>query len=104
MGLKKGMTNNPGGRPLGTVNKVTRSLRERINAFLEDNFILIEEDFKLLDSKERTIFYTKLLAFGLPTLKAIDYTNSINSKLEGLSDEQLNMMIEAVLNDTSDEL
>ena len=59
----KGKTNNPNGRPVGSKNKVTAGLRERINDFLNDNWKDLQADFKKLEPKERLMFYEKLLQF-----------------------------------------
>jgi len=98
MGLKKGMTNNSHGRPAGSANKVTRNMRERINSFLKENFDVVTKDFKKLDPKDKLLFYTKLLAFGLPSLKAIDHSGLNENKLEALTDEQLNDLINEISN------
>lgn len=92
------MTNNPNGRPKGASNKVTTGIRERVKAFLDDNFDLVEEDFKKLDPKDKLLFYTKLLAFGLPTLKAVDYTGTTQNNLDELTDNQLNEVINEITN------
>jgi dsRNA-specific ribonuclease len=96
MGLKKGMTNNPQGRPAGSPNKVTKSMRERVNSFLEEKFDTVQEAFDELDPKDQLQFYIKLLAFGLPTLKAVDHSGLSESRLEALTDEQLNELIHAI--------
>lgn len=70
----KGHTNNPDGRPKGTPNKVTGSLRKRINDFLADNWQQMQNDFKALDPKDRLTFYEKLLSYGLPKLQSTTLT------------------------------
>ena len=48
MGLRKGQTNNPNGRPAGALNKVTKDLRINITEFLENHFDeVIKEWYKL---------------------------------------------------------
>jgi len=37
MGLKKGMTNNPKGKPPGTLNKLSRDMKQTIHEFLTEN-------------------------------------------------------------------
>lgn len=70
--LKKGITNNPAGRPAGSPNKVTRELRERIKKFLEDNWPQIEQDFENLDPEKRFLFFEKLLQYSLPRLQSTE--------------------------------
>ena len=62
----KGKTNNPGGRPAGTPNKVTTTLRQQINNFLNENWEQVRNDFKELEPKERLQFYERLLSYSLP--------------------------------------
>jgi len=71
MGLNKGHTNNPNGRPNGAKSKVTAGLRKRINDFLNDNWDNLEYDFAQLEPKERVNFYEKLLQYGLPRMQSI---------------------------------
>jgi hypothetical protein len=98
MGVK-GKTNNPAGRKKGVPNKVTQTMRERINAFLDDNFEIVKADFKKLEPKDKLLFYTKLLTFGLPQLKAVEHSGELMSRLDGLSDTQLNELITRLLNE-----
>tara|TARA_R110001632_G_scaffold219818_1_gene349547 strand:+ start:544 stop:825 length:282 start_codon:yes stop_codon:yes gene_type:complete len=50
MGLKKGMTNNPTGRPKGTKNKVSTEMRSKIADFLNLSLSdLIERYHELRD-------------------------------------------------------
>ncbi|WP_221175704.1 hypothetical protein [Rufibacter immobilis] len=93
------MTNNPNGRKPGVPNKVTTGMRERVNAFLDENFDIVQEDFKKLEPKDKLLFYTKLLSFGLPTLKAVEHTGEVQSRLDGLTETQLNELITKLLNE-----
>ncbi len=89
MGLRKGQTNNPSGRPKGTPNKITANLRSRINDFLTDNWGNLQNDFDKLEPKERLQFYEKLLQYGLPRLQ----NTQLSTDFEKLSEEQLDYMI-----------
>ncbi len=66
MGLPKGKTNNPDGRPAGSKNKCTAELRNLITEFLNDNFEQVKQDFQDMQPQDRLHFYTKLLQFALP--------------------------------------
>lgn len=92
MGLNKGQTNNPKGRPLGAKNKVTTDLRSRINDFLNDNWSNLQIEFEKLTPKEKLIFYEKILQYGLPKLRNTQLTND----LEKMTDEQLDYFINEI--------
>ncbi len=94
MGLHKGNTNNLGGRPKGIPNKVTASLRNRINDFLADNWENLQKDFDKIDPKDRLQFYEKLLQYGLPRLQ----NTTLSTDLERLSDDQLDYIIQNLQN------
>ena len=47
MGLKKGQTNNPAGRPKGTINKANRELRDMIKDFLAENLENFQRAFTI---------------------------------------------------------
>jgi hypothetical protein len=80
MGLPKGVTNNPAGRPKGSVNKVGADLRERITAFIADNWERVEEDFDILDPKDRLHFLEKLLAYALPKLQNVKHEGDVGGE------------------------
>ena len=93
MGLHKGQTNNPAGRPKGRPNKITAGLRTRINDFLNKNWDTLQNDFDKLEPKERLQFYEKLLQYGLPKLQSTEITQ----ELDRLTDEQLDYMVQTIL-------
>lgn len=73
----KGFTNNIHGRPKNVPNKITTELRSLISKFLSDQWEAITDDFKLLEPKDRLIYYERLLQYCIPK----------NSKLEIDSEE-----------------
>ena len=75
MGLHKGNTNNPNGRPIGAKNKFTVEVKERIIDILDNNFTIdsINEDLKQLESKDRLHFLLKLLDYTTPKMKQTEH-------------------------------
>jgi len=80
MGLHKGTTNNPNGRPKGKPNKTTDELRVMVQNFIDDNLQTLQADFDKLESKDRLNFMERLLKHVLPA--------PLN-ELERLTPEQL---------------
>lgn len=89
MGLKKGMTNNPKGRPAGAKNKASGKLREDIALFLETKFEQVKADYRRLPPRERLKVYTELLPYAVPKLQSTD----ISIDFESLSEEQLDLLM-----------
>lgn len=92
-------TNNPNGRPRGAKNKITRPLKESISNFLTKNWSKIQSDINKLEPFQRVQIYERLLQYSLPRLKSIDATLEVERKLESLSDEKLNELIDQILKD-----
>ncbi|NEW84562.1 MAG: hypothetical protein GZ094_19650 [Mariniphaga sp.] len=90
----KGTTNNPNGRPKGQPNKVTKVLKDRIQTFLEKSWPTVEKDFKELKPLERIAIYEKMLKYVIPTQKE----SSVKLDIEGMSDNELNLIINKLLN------
>jgi hypothetical protein len=70
MGLPSGRTNNPNGRPPGTVNKSSKEIREIISRILSNFIDQIEADMNSLEPKDRLAFMEKLLQYTIPRLQA----------------------------------
>lgn len=72
MAQLKGHTGNPNGRPKGTPNKVTSTIRNWIVELINDNREQIQKDLQLLDPKDRLSFIEKLLPYILPKVVQAD--------------------------------
>jgi hypothetical protein len=70
MALPKGRTNNPNGRPTGTVNKNSKEIREIISSILSQNIDRIQEDIDSLEPKDRLTFMEKLFQYAIPKLQS----------------------------------
>jgi len=99
MGLQKGQTNNPAGKPPGTKNKINAELRVMINDFLNSEFDTIKEDFNKLDPKDKLKFYTDLLNYGLPKLQA----TSLELDFEKMSESDLDLIIDRLIKKSENE-
>jgi hypothetical protein len=86
---RKGHTNNPNGRPIGTTNKTTANFRQWIGGFLDGQRSQVIRDWQKLEPKDRILMFEKLMRFVLPTLQS----TTLQSDFEMLTDEQLNQII-----------
>lgn len=72
MAQQKGHTGNPNGRPKGTPNKLTSTVRSWIVELINDNREQIEKDLKSLKPVERLTFIERLLPYILPKVERAD--------------------------------
>lgn len=70
--MEKGKTNNPNGRPKGTPNRVTTTIRNWLVELINGNREQIEKDLKRLEPKDRLAFIEKLLPYLLPKVERAD--------------------------------
>lgn len=89
MGLQKGKTNNPNGRPPGALNKITKDLRKNITEFLETNFDEVVNEWRNLEGKDKLQFYKDLIQYAIPKMQTMEF----QSEFERLSDEDLDRII-----------
>jgi hypothetical protein len=82
----KGHTNNPNGRPLGVQNKVTTSLKDRVNLLIENNFDKLQSDLDTVEPKDRLNIMLKLMEYVLPKQKEtkIDFSNLSDAEIDEL--------------------
>ena len=79
-----------GGRPKGSLNKITAELREWISLFIHENKEQIQQDFDSLEPKDRILIFEKLLKYSLPALQS----TTLTTDFERLSDSELDRIID----------
>lgn len=75
MGLRKGQTNNPTGRPSGVPNRMTKELRGILKTFVAKELRRLPKRIRFLKKKERIELLIKLLPYVLPKVESISHTS-----------------------------
>lgn len=85
-----------GGRRAGTPNKASMDIKSRIASLIDRQFENVQADFEALEPKDRVTTYLKFLEYILP--KQREQKIDLSTRLDGLTDEQLNELIDNILN------
>ena len=93
MGLPKGKTNNPNGRPKGSQNRTTKEIKELLNNFISDNLDDLQAEYNNLDAKEKLQFFERVLKYVLPQQRDINQTIDVSN----LSEAEMDQLIERAL-------
>ena len=72
MGLRKGQTNNPNGRPTGVPNRMTKELRKILKDFISGELEKLPRYMRKLPKTKRIEILVKLLPYILPKIEAVD--------------------------------
>lgn len=99
MGLNKGKTNNPNGRPRGCTNKVTTEMKGFLSDLIDDNRQQIKDDLKSLDPKDRLLILEKFMQYTIPKMQSVEATIDYSR----LSDEQLDCIITGITQSIEDD-
>jgi hypothetical protein len=91
-----------GGRKKGTPNAVTTSLRQRIDLFISRNFERLQGEYDSLPAKDKLTFISQLFAYAVPKLASITNEVNIKAKLEDLTDDQLEKVVDQILTNNAD--
>lgn len=78
----KGSSGNPNGRPKGSKNKKTESIRETFIDFVQANLDRLQKDFDSLEAKDRFKYLFDMTRFFLPSLKAVEFGNVLDEMSE----------------------
>lgn len=108
MGVKKGHTNNPNGRPKGTANKVHTDIRNFVLKLFERNTRQIQEDLEMADGATRLRFFCAVMPYVCPKLQAVevkdindyvkDYRDANEERFKRMTDDELAAEIERLEN------
>jgi len=79
MGLPKGTTNNPAGRPPGTRNKVTNELKQWITGLIDGNREQFERDLAAVEPEKRLAVLEKLIQYVIPRQQSVDINTEIRA-------------------------
>lgn len=96
MGLKKGQTGNPNGRPKGTPNKVTTDLKKWVEILIDKNLSRMEKDLKQLEPKDRLLVLEKLMQYSIPKQQSISVEAQIQAEYGALEKLLSNAPEEAI--------
>lgn len=92
-----------GGRKKGTPNTVTTDLRTFYKELLDDNRGEIIKRLKRLEDKDFFQALDRMNRYVLPQLQSIDHSVMLTDKLEALTEAQLNILIDHILNSEAHE-
>lgn len=70
MGLPKGQTNNPNGRPKGSKNKSSAEIREMFSELISNNIEQLQNDLNKLEPKDRIKAMIDFSKFVVPSLRS----------------------------------
>ena len=102
MGLPKGKTNNPNGRPVGSQNKTTNEIRQLLKDFVSDNWGKIQADFDQLLPKERLAFFEKVLQYTIPKMQSVNHEFELRQKLEKMNESEIDELIKRIYQNHED--
>lgn len=109
MGQKKGHTGNPKGRPKGTPNKITGTVKEWIQKVIDGNRQQFEDDLGELEPGERVRVISNLLQYVTPKMQSASPEELLEAEYQKLSelldaapDEVVNEIVERIKRLTND--
>jgi len=71
MSYRKGVTNNPFGRPKGVPNHTTKEIRSILKTFVEKNLDGIQEEYDKLESLEKLKILDKFIQYLIPRFASV---------------------------------
>ena len=89
MKFQKGVSGNPRGRPLGSVNKTTLSVRDMLSKAHAKNFESIMLQIDEMSLKERLQFNRDILPYIAPKLQSLEVSENAMTYDELVTEYQL---------------
>lgn len=96
MAQKKGHTGNPKGRPKGTPNKLTSTVREWIAELIDSNRDQVEKDLKALKPIERVQMIERLMQYVVPKRQAVSAAIDFSQLTDSQLDEVVNRLTQGI--------
>lgn len=96
MAQKKGHTGNPKGRPKGTPNKLTSTVREWIAELIDSNRDQVEKDLKALKPIERVQMIERLMQYVVPKQQAVSAAIDFSQLTDSQLDEVVNRLTQGI--------
>ena len=90
----KGKTGNPNGRPKGSPNKTTQSVREWLTRLIDDNREQIRKDLAALEPKERLQVLEKFMQYTVPKMQSVEARVDIDRLCDSQIDQVINELSE----------
>ena len=87
------------GRPKGAKNKIPVNIRSMVTEFINNNWESVQDEFNRLEPKDKLSFLDKLMNYAIPKLQSINYVDETERLIDGLSDEQLEHVINQLKGD-----
>ena len=102
MAQPKDHTGNPNGRPKGSPNKVTASMRSWLAELIDGNRAQIVSDLAALEPKDRLTMLERFMQYTLPKMQNIEQDVNLVD-FNSLSEAQIDALVARIIAQTPEE-